>query len=174
MLIAKNWMLAVLLATCLTLQTGCFTLSKLMGAKKSPTLDTSLLKQQGYSIPPGGMPSPVAPNPSGAPRVILEVRDGGEKHLESIPLHMDRAVFIENIVQDARLHDHYGQLVISIMRPTSEGSAPVRLEARTNDDGKVENPGQNYSLMPGDHIIVNSDDRSSFERMIDKNFRNKM
>lgn len=173
MLIAKNWMLAVLLGTCLPLQTGCFTLSKLMGAKKSPTLDTSLLKLQGYSIPPGGMPSPVAPNPSGSPRVILEVRDEG-KHLESIPLPIDRAVFIENIVQDARLHERYGQLVISIMRPTTAGSAPVRLEARTNDDGNVENPGQNYSLMPGDHIIVNSDDRSAFERMIDKNFRNRM
>lgn len=173
MLIARKWMLGVLLGTCIPLQTGCFTLARLMGTKSNPTLDTHLLELQGYSIPPGGMPSPVAPNASGAPRVILEVRNDG-KHLESIPLPMERPVFIEDIVQEARLHELYGNLLISIMRPTTEGAAPVRLETRTGDDGKVDNPGQNYSLMPGDHIVVNSDERNALERMIDRNFRNKM
>ena len=144
-----------------------------MGQTKSPTLDTRLLEAQGYSIPPGGMPAPVAPDPNGAPRVILEVREDGT-HVESIPLQMDRAVFIEDIVQQARLHDRFGQLNVSIMRPTEAGGPPLRLDARINDSGKATNIGQNYALLPGDHIIVASDNRSSLERFIDKQFRDRM
>ncbi len=172
MLLAKKSVRVGCLGLCLLLQTGCLTLSKFMGDRKSPTLDTRLLEMQGYSIPQGGMPSPVAPSSSGAPRVVLEVRDG-EKHLESIPLPMDQTLFIEDIVQQARLHDRFGQLMISIMRPTSAGAPPVRLEVRTDDKGKVANVGQNYALLPGDHIVVNSDNRSGLEKFIDKNFRSR-
>ncbi|MEZ6151194.1 MAG: hypothetical protein R3C09_13810 [Pirellulaceae bacterium] len=70
------------------------------GRRKAPTLDTRLLEAQGHSIPPGGMPAPVAPDPNGH-AAILEVREDGT-HVESIPLAMDRSVFIEDIVQQAR------------------------------------------------------------------------
>jgi len=161
-----------LLILCLTSQSGCITLSSLMGNSKSGTLDTRMLEAQGYSIPPGGMPSPVAPDPSGQPRVILEVR-GDERHLEAIPLSHDRPVFIEDIVHQARLHERIGGLFISIMRPDGQGGPPVRLEVQTDDKGRATNAGHNYALLPGDHIVVNSDNRSGFERMIDKQFRRK-
>lgn len=169
---AKLRVLPAMLALCLATQSGCLSLGELMNQQKDSALDTTFLESQGYSIPSGGMPSPVAPDPSGAPRVILEVRDG-KKHLESIPLPMDRAVFIEDIVQEARLHDRFGKLVISIMRPTELGGPPVRLDVQIGSSGKAANAGQNYALMPGDHIVVNSDNRSGFERFIDQQFRDR-
>jgi hypothetical protein len=166
----KCWIVPILFSICISTQSGCITLGALLGQTESPTLDTRLLEAQGYSIPPGGMPAPVAPDPNGAPRVILEVREDGT-HVESIPLAMDRSVFIEDIVQEARLHDRFGQLNVSIMRPTEAGGPPLRLDTRIDDSGKATNIGQNYALLPGDHIIVASDNRSSLERFIDKQFR---
>ena len=70
-----------------------------------------------------------------------------------------------------RLHDRFGQLSISIMRPTEAGGPPLRMDTRIDDTGKTLNSGQNYALLPGDHIVVNSDNRSGLERFIDKQFR---
>lgn len=172
MSIAKRYGLSIILGLCLLSQSGCLTLSALLGESKSSTLDTSMLEAQGYSIPPGGMPSPVASDPDSGPRIILEVRDG-DRHLESIPMPTDRAVFIEDIVQQAQLHERIGQLVINIMRPSKQGGPPIRMETRTDDSGKVTNIGQNYALMPGDHLVVSGDNRSGLERIIDKHFRNR-
>ncbi len=155
--------------------TGCVSLTTILGLeKKSPTIDTSLLEAQGYSIPRGGMPSPVQVDPSKGPSVVLEIRggDANDRHLESIPLPTDRAVTIERLVQQAQLHEQLGQLQIAIMRPSGQG-APIRLDSHTDDDGKVSNIGLDYALLPGDHIIVYSDERSMFERFIDQQFRSQ-
>ncbi len=173
MTFAKRRMLPTILAVCCATQSGCLTLADLISPQKTQTLDTTFLETQGYSIPMGGMPSPVAPSANGAPRIILEVRDG-KTHLESIPLPMDRAVFIEDIVQQAHLADHFGKLIVSIMRPTELGGAPLKLDVHIDSSGKASNAGQNYALMPGDHIVVNSDNRTGFERFIDKQFRDRM
>lgn len=166
MSIAKRRGLPSVLMLCLLSQSGCITLNSLIGESKPQPFDTRFLETQGYSIPPGGMPSPVKSDPHGAPRVILEVRDG-ERHLESIPLSAERAMFIEDVVQQAQLHDRFGQLMISIMRPDGHGGPPVRLELQTDNDGKAVKVGHNYALMPGDHIVVNPDNRSSIEKMLD-------
>ena len=151
-------------------QTGCLTLSALLGQKRSPTLDTSLLEKQGYQIPRGGMPSPVGPNESGKPRVVVEIRDD-KTHIESVPLPVDQAMFVEDLVQQAKLHEHFGRLNIAIMRPN--GDAPqIRLDVKTDDDGKAANIGQNYALLPGDHLIVHVDQRSSLERLFMEQFTN--
>ena len=109
-------------------------------------LDTSMLKRQGYSIPPGGMPSQVSPNSSGAPRVVLEVRGDSDKHMESIPLPADRPMFIEDLVQEAQLHERLGKLQISIMRPNGSGNPPMRLECETDSKGKATTIGNNHDL----------------------------
>lgn len=177
MSIAQGWSLRKFsclawLGCCLSTQSGCITLAHLIrGDTKSATLDTRLLEAQGYSIPPGGMPSPVAADPHGAPRVILEVRNG-DRHLESIPLSPERPMFVEDIVQQAQLHERIGELAISIMRPDGQGGPPVRLDLRTDLKGKATNIGQNYALLPGDHIVVNGDQRSGLERFVDKHLRN--
>lgn len=160
----------VIIATCfgimLTTQTGCVALSAFLGQKRSPTIDTSILKSQGYSIPPGGMPSPVQIDPSKGPRVVLEIRSGEGRHLETIPLPTDRGIFIEDLIQQAELSEQLGNLSVSIMRPNG-GKPPLRLDCRTDKNGKATNVGENYALLPADHIIVYGDQRTMLERFID-------
>ena len=150
-------------------QPGCLLLNTFLPRKDRSTLDTSLLKAQGYSIPPGGMPAAVALDPNDGPRVVLEIRSD-ERHLETIPLP-EKGMFIEDLVQQAKLHENFGSLNISIMRPNGEGAAPVRLDMTTNDNGKATNVGQNYALRPGDHIIVLNDERTYFERFVAKTLK---
>ncbi len=159
----------VLLVALLATQPGCLLLTTFLPRKDRSTLDTSLLKAQGYSIPPGGMPARVVLDPNDGPRVILEVRSE-ERHLETIPFP-EKGLFIEDLVQQAKLHETFGELSISIMRPNGEGAAPVRLDMTTDDQGKVTNVGQNYALRPSDHIIVINDDRTHFERFVAKTFK---
>ena len=166
---AANYLRSLILLGLLATQPGCLLLNTFLPRKDRSTLDTSLLKAQGYSIPPGGMPAAVALDPNDGPRVILEIRSD-ERHLETIPL-TDKGMFIEELVQQAKLHETFGSLHISIMRPNGEGAAPVRMDVTTNDDGKATNVGQNYALRPGDHIIVINDDRTYFERFIAKTLK---
>lgn len=162
--------LVLLVGNLLVSQIGCITLSTFLGQKRKSGLDTSLLEAQGYSIPPGGMPSPVAMDSSKGPRIVLEIRGEG-KHLESIPLPMDRAVFIEDLVQQAKLAEQLGPLSFSIMRPSGDSAPPLRMDTRTDDKGRALNVGQNYALLPGDHIIAYSDSRSLLEKFIDQQLK---
>jgi hypothetical protein len=141
---------------------------------ESPQLDTSILQAQGYSIPPGGMPTKVDASESGEPSVVLEVRRGGnERHIERIPLPMDRSLFVEDLVQQAQMHEKLGNLSISIMRPNEvPGQPPIRLELQTNSKGKASSLGSNYALHPGDHLVVVEDQRSLLERFIKSQFSN--
>lgn len=159
--------LAGLLGILLCSQSGCFTLSSII-RKESSELDTRLLNAQGYSIPPGGMPTKVSSKGSEKPSVVLEIRsDKNKRHVERIPLPMDQGVFVQDIVQQAKLHSKLGPLRVSIMRPSGPMSPPVRLEARTDKHGKTSSLGKNYALLPGDHIIVNEDKRSTLEKLMD-------
>ncbi|MCC6510895.1 MAG: hypothetical protein IT423_17470 [Pirellulaceae bacterium] len=146
-------------------QAGCVSL---MGKKRSPTLDTSYLAAAGYSIPPGGMPSPVGPAASDGQSIIMEVRNDSEKpHIERIPLRKDRPMFVEDLVQEAKIHERLGGVNISIMRPSGANLPPVRMDVRVKDTGKVKSMEDNYALMPGDHLIVTYDQRSSLEVFFD-------
>ncbi len=152
-------------------QTGCLSFSSLF-SRQSPQLDTSLLERQGYSVPPGGMPTPMEPDRTGKPNIVMELRIGGQQpHLERIPLPDEGGAFIEDFVRQTRLHEQLGQLNISIMRPNPHGGPPVRLEVRTDDDGRVANLATNYALMPGDHLVIIEDQRSYLERFVESQFK---
>lgn len=167
-----RFMLMLVCASLLATQSGCILLSELLGQRNKSQLDTSLLEAQGYSIPPGGMPTQVKPDPSGKPRVVLEIRTGeNQRHVESIPLPMDRGLFIQDVVQQANLHESFGNLSISIMRSNGGGAPPVRMDCRTDEDGAVTDMGANYALLPGDHIVVLEDQRSALERFLTSQFR---
>ena len=160
-----------MLGTLILCQSGCLSLQSFIQADK-PQLDTSHLRAAGYSIPPGGMPMYVEEeNTTGEPQVFLEIR-GGEKqrHLEKLPLPMDKPVFVEDLVRQARLNEQLGQLSISIMRKTA-GGPPIRLQVRTDSEGKAESIGSNYALQPGDHLVILEDNRSSLERFLESQFR---
>ena len=148
-------------------QPGCILLNAFMEKDDQWSLDTTLLEAQGYSVPPGGMPTAVPAEQRSGPAVVLEVRGGASaRHLERIPLPTDRAMFIQDLVQEARLHERIGRLKVSIMRPVGSGQPPVRMEVRTDAQGRVTNVGANYALLPQDHIIVVEDDPPGLGQMI--------
>jgi hypothetical protein len=155
-----DWKAFVLLiGIALSSQPGCVSLSSLMGRKYEPGFDTTMLKAQGYSIPPGGMPSKL---PSSVVQdgtaVILEIRDD-EPRMAAIPLPPDRAVTVEDLVRTSELSKSLGGYSLSIMRPNGD-QPPVRLEVQLNRKGRVSSPSNNYALYPGDHIIAVSGGRN--------------
>jgi hypothetical protein len=134
---------------------GCSTL--LMKPKgKYDKLDTTGLKMAGYTIGEYGANKPLPVNDSG-PAVILEVNNG-KRHLEKIPMIEGQSLFIADLVRDAQLHKKLGRIKTTIMRPTGPNSAPVRLDVDYDDSGKNVMEGQNYSLRPGDHVVVSLND----------------
>jgi hypothetical protein len=153
-------------AAILVSQTGCITL---MGKTRSPKLDTSYLEAAGYSIPPGGMPAPVGNLSSDGQAIVMEVRTAGKKpHMERIPLPKDRPMFVEDLVREAQIHERVGSVRISIMRSAGPGLPPVRMDVSVQETGKCKNMEENYALMPGDHLIVNHDERTGLEMLVDK------
>jgi hypothetical protein len=40
------------------------------------------------------------------------------------------------------------------------------MDVTVTEEGKATNVGQNYSLLPGDHIIVLPDERTHLERFV--------
>lgn len=161
----------VIVGSLCVFQCGCISLQSFIQADK-PQLDTSYLKAAGYSIPPGGVPMYMEQEESTStePQVVLEIRGGeNERHVQKVPLPVERPVFVEDLVKQAKLNEQLGQLNISIMRKTVEGP-PIRLKIRTDSDGKAESIGSNYALQPGDHLVIIEDNRSSLERFMESQF----
>jgi hypothetical protein len=158
-----------LLCSVMAGQSGCISLGSMMGAKRGPTFDTTMLKAQGYSIPPGGMPrqlpSTVIQDGTG---VVLEIRDD-EPRLAAIPLPQGRTVTVEDFAKQLEISKTLGSCTLHIMRPNGD-TPPVRLDVHLNSKGRVSNPANNYALRPGDHIIAISDGRNMLERFIDEQF----
>lgn len=145
--------------------TGC---SSLFGARQYgplDNLDRDSLKKQGYAIGPDGTEMPAAVKDDGRPSIVLEVHDG-KKHMERIPMPADKPMFIGDIVKDAQLVEKVGRLELVIMRPTGPNLPPVRMMVDFDSQGKYVMEGQNYSLRPGDHVVVRKDSTSSVDRWV--------
>lgn len=159
---------ALVLSLCglLVSQSGCLSLSSFLGQKRKVGYDMSLLQAQGYQIPPGGMPSPLpASIQLTGKEFILEIRDS-EKQMAAIPLDPEKGMTIEELARKAELSDKLGRANLFIMRPTS--AAPLRLDAKLDGQGRCVDPGHNYAIHPGDHVIAIGDGRTLFERFVDE------
>ncbi len=146
----------------LVCSTGCTTL---FGRKSGPgdDLDLSQIKRDGYTVGPNGVMQAM---PSDDSSVVLEVVDG-KRHFEKIPLIQGQPMFIADVVKDADLRKKLGPLHVRILRPNGQG-APVRMDVDFDDSGKRVKDGTNYSLRPGDHIVVMKDDRGFASQMLSK------
>ena len=162
---SRTGWITVSCAVVLICQVGCISL---LPKPRRPRLDTSYLEAAGYSIPPGGMPAPVGRLSGDGLAIIMEVRGAEDKpHIEQIPLPKDRPMFVEDLVREAKISERVGGVNISIMRPVGSNLPPVRMDVRVQETGKVKNMEDNYALMPGDHVIVNCDGRTSLEVFVD-------
>ena len=156
-----------LMAVLIALQTGCMSMSSLLGQKRKPGLDLTMLESQGYQVPPGGLPSPL---PSSiqltGSECVLEVR-GSEKQMAAIRIDGEKGMTVEELAKKTELADKLGHANLFIIRPTPSGTS-VRMDAKLDGKGKCVNPGYNYAVHPGDHVIAMGDGRSLFERFVDE------
>lgn len=123
-------------------------------------LDTRAMRAAGYNFDERGTQKAYdATTKDGRPSVVLEVRDG-KKHVERIPLSLDKPTFVQDIVEDAKLYDRLGAINVTILRPTGGMNPPIRMEADFDYNTKGIVKWQNYALQPGDQIVVSRDNRS--------------
>ncbi len=153
--------LCLLLASALS--GGC---STLLGKSKGPldNLDTKDLKQAGYTFGEYGANKPLTTG-DGSPAIVLEVNNG-KRHFEKIPLMPGQSLFIADLIRDAKLQKKIGRIKATILRPNGKNLPPVRLDVDFDDAGKNVMEGQNYSLRPGDHVVVRQDDQSRLAAMV--------
>lgn len=137
--------------------TGC---STLMGRSKGPldNLDVRSMKAAGYTFGKYGAEKPILTE-NGEPCVVLEVTNG-KRHFEKIPLPEGQSMFVSDIIRDAQLFKKIGKMKVSVLRPNGANKPPVRLDVDFDDKGKNVMEGQNYSLRPGDHIVVRPNETS--------------
>ena len=145
---------------------GC---TSLMGSKDRGTLDQldlQGLKTAGYTVGANGVDTS-APTNNGAPCVYLEVNNK-KRHLERIPMPVEQPMFIGDVVREAKLVEKVGRIDVVIVRSTGQNQPPIRLPVDFDGGGKHVIEGQNYSLRPGDHIVVYKNRENGFTRFVDR------
>ena len=149
---------------------GC---SSLVWNKPKGQFDTTALKTEGYDVRAMSSQSAMAMlPPSTTPSVVLEVHHNG-RHMERIPLPTDRPWFVQDLVSEAELQKRIGVTEIQIVRAVAPPNPPLVLEGGVSADGKSVDAGQNYSLAPGDLVIVRANNVGIFERMLPAFFTGK-
>lgn len=143
--------------------TGCSTLL-LKPKTKLDKLDMTGLKMEGYSIGEYGAQR-VMPVDENNPSIVLEVNNG-KRHFERIPMVQGQPLFVADMLRDAQLQKKLGRLRATILRPSGTSKPPIRLEVDFDGSGKNVMEGMNYSLRPGDHVVVSVDDSSFLTSML--------
>jgi len=140
---------------------GC---AALIGRKysESDKIDLTPVKKEGYSIGPYGVMQPL-PTADESPSVILEVNHG-KRSFERIPLVPNQPMFIADLVRDAEFHRKIGKVRVTVLRPNGT-NPPVRMDIDFDPSGKRVEEGMNYSLRPGDHVVVMADDSTFLNRI---------
>jgi hypothetical protein len=142
---------------------GC---TALLGKTKGPldNIDTTGLKQAGYTFGEYGANKTLTTE-DGRPAIVLEVHNG-KRHFEKIPLVPGQSLFIADLIRDAKLEKKIGRLNATILRPNGPNMPPIRMQVDFDDSGKRVMEGQNYSLRPGDHVVVSHDERNMLSSMM--------
>lgn len=129
---------------------------------ESDKIDLTPVKKEGYTVGPYGVMQPL-PTVDESPSVVLEVNHG-KRSFERIPLVPNQPMFIADLVRDAEFHRKIGKVRVTILRPNGT-NPPVRMDVDFDPSGKRVEEGMNYSLRPGDHVVVIADDRSFLNRI---------
>jgi hypothetical protein len=127
-------------------------------------IDTKAMRAAGYNFDDMGAQKPL-PTDAEKPSVVLEVRDG-KRHLERIPMTPDKPLFIQDVIQDAKLEERLGQIKVAVLRPIGDSAPPIRMEVDMERSGKGVVKWQNYALQPGDQIVVSKDNTTWMDGVI--------
>jgi len=147
---------------------GC---STLVWNKPKSQFDTTALKTEGYDVRALSSQSALAAlPPSSKPSIVLEVHHNG-RHMERIPLPTDRPWFVQDLVNEAEIQKRIGVTRIQIIRTVGPAQPALVLDVPVSADGKDINAGQNYSLCPGDVVVVKANNITMLERMVPAYFR---
>lgn len=151
-----NSSLLLLVALSSVLGTGC---SALTGRSKGPldNLDPASLKMGGYMM---GADKPIMTE-HGEECIVLDITDG-KRSLEKLPVQPGQSLFVGDVLRDANIHKKIGRVKVTVFRPNGKVLPPVRMDVDFDDSGKHVMEGQNYSLRPGDHVVIRPDERSLF------------
>jgi hypothetical protein len=157
-----RWILLGSMLLALGSSTGC---NLLFGRRGGPggDLDLTQLQREGYSLGANGV---MLGGTVDDTSVLLEVNDG-KKHLEKIPMTEGQPMFVADVIRDAKLHKKVGRIQVRVMRPNGN-AAPVRMDIDFDESGRRVREGTNYSLRPGDRIVVAKDDSTVVSRMLGK------
>jgi hypothetical protein len=158
----RSWILVATLLALLGTSTGC---QSLLGRKGGPAndFDITQLQREGYTLGSNGVLQGGMVDDTS---VLLEVNDG-KKHLEKIPMTEGQPMFVADVIRDAKLHKKVGRIHVRVMRPNGN-AAPVRMDIDFDESGRRVREGTNYSLRPGDRIVVAKDDSTVVSRMLGK------
>lgn len=127
-------------------------------------IDLTPIKKDGYTVGQNGVMQPL-PATDESPSIILEVNHG-KRSLERVPLVPGQPMFVADLMRDADFHRKIGKVRVSILRPNGPNNPPVRLDIDFDPSGKRVIEGMNYSLRPGDHVVVSADDRGFLSQVM--------
>ena len=153
----------LLLAFAVQLLCGC---SALTGRTKGPldNLDPNTLKMAGYTPGVNGLDRPLLTE-HGEECVVLDITNG-KRQLEKLPMQPGQSLFVADVIRDANLNKKIGRIKVTVLRPNGKNAPPVRMDVDFDDSGKQVMEGQNYSLRPGDHLVIRPDDQSVFANFL--------
>ncbi len=136
--------------------TGC---SAMIGRSKGPldNIDAASIKAAGYTMGAYGTEKPLVSD-HGEECIVLDITDG-KRHMEKLPVQPGQSLFVADIIRDADLHKKIGRMKLSVLRPNGKNRPPVRMDVDFDDSGRHVMEGQNYSLRPGDHLVIRRDER---------------
>jgi len=149
------------------LGTGCTSILNDKAKGPLDNLDFTQLKREGYPVGVAAASVSMANDPDAAPSVILQVNKG-KTHMERIPLPSDRPMFVADLLKDAQLVEKVGRIQVDVYRPTGPNQPPVRMRVDLDSKGRNVMEGQNYSLRPGDRIVVSPNRKTSLDRFMDR------
>jgi hypothetical protein len=144
-------------------QTGCTTFfgKNYSDAEK---IDLTPIKKEGYTVGANGVMQPL-PATDESPSFILEVNHG-KRSFERVPLMPGQPMFVADLMRDADFYRKIGKVRVTILRPNGANNPPVRLDVDFDPSGKRVIEGMNYSLRPGDHVVVSADDRGFLSQVM--------
>jgi hypothetical protein len=155
---------ACLLLISMAALTGCSSLFGPRDRSALDNIDVNSIKVAGYTVGPNGIDS-VQPSSDGSPCVYLEVNHK-KRHMERIPMPVEQPMFIGDVIREAKLVDRVGRIDVVIVRATGPNQPPIRLTVDFDSDGKRVMEGQNYSLRPGDRVVVSKNTESTIDRVV--------